>query len=232
MTRPISLSGRRCGGVLIALHIGNEVIRQGFVAMLSSAPTRYEIAPCESLDGWPSRCPENLPRVVILACDGDRTNDIEDIAKRFGGFGSKVLLLLTRSDGSLFDSAARVPTDGFLVLDQLTTEVLDESLQKVISGDVVIPPSIAGHLLAQMRDGQGQPRMMLPELTPREEQALQLLVGGLSNKQIATRLRISQHGAKRLVANLLAKLNCKNRTMAVATALQYKLVEQDATKDA
>ncbi|MGI5287809.1 response regulator transcription factor [Nonomuraea polychroma] len=54
-------------------------------------------------------------------------------------------------------------------------------------------------------------------LTPRERQVLELLVEGMSNKQIA--LRISQHGVKRLVSNVLAKLNCPNRTMAVRTAI-------------
>jgi DNA-binding CsgD family transcriptional regulator len=56
-------------------------------------------------------------------------------------------------------------------------------------------------------------------LTPRERQVLDLLVEGFSDKQIAHRLRISQHGVKRLVSNVLAKLNCPNRTQAVAVAL-------------
>ncbi|WP_053619328.1 response regulator transcription factor [Nocardiopsis sp. NRRL B-16309] len=214
---------------MVALHIDNEVIHQGLVAMLSSAPTRYEIVSCNSVGDEPPQKPAKLPEVIILAFDDEQSDDIEDVAKRFGEAGTKVLLLLTRSDESLFDRAAQVLTDGFLVLDQMTTEILDESLQKAASGDVVIPPSIAGRLLARRRNGQSQPRLVLPELTPRERQALQLLVGGLSNKQIAARLRISQHGAKRLVANLLAKLNCRNRTMAASMALQYKLVEQDAS---
>ena len=41
----------------------------------------------------------------------------------------------------------------------------------------------------------------------------------MSNKQIARQLTISQHGVKRLVSNVLAKLNCPNRTQAVAVAL-------------
>jgi DNA-binding CsgD family transcriptional regulator len=59
-----------------------------------------------------------------------------------------------------------------------------------------------------------------PRLTPREREALQLLVEGLSNKQIARRLGISEHGAKRLVANILSKMDCSNRTSAVAKALR------------
>ena len=58
-------------------------------------------------------------------------------------------------------------------------------------------------------------------------QALVLLAKGMSNKQIARRLNISEHGAKRHVANVLAKLNCPNRTLAVALALRHGLVSAD-----
>ncbi|GAA3762397.1 LuxR C-terminal-related transcriptional regulator [Salinactinospora qingdaonensis] len=173
------------------------------------------------------RCPD----VVILACDDERTAAIERLAQQVWAMGSKVLLLLPRCHEELFDTVAKVSTDGFLILDQLTTETLNDSLQKVCRGDVVIPPQIGGRLLAKARAGQVEPTPPLPDLTPRERQALQLLVGGLSNKQIATQLQISSHGAKRLVANVLAKLNCPNRTLAVAVALQYNLVKQCTEAD-
>jgi DNA-binding NarL/FixJ family response regulator len=71
--------------------------------------------------------------------------------------------------------------------------------------------------------GQVEPNR---HLTPREQAALALLVQGLSNKQIARRLTISEHGAKRHVANLLAKLNCPNRTMAAVVAVREGLLER------
>lgn len=64
-------------------------------------------------------------------------------------------------------------------------------------------------------------------LTPRERQALKLLADGLSNKQIARRLGISEHGAKRHVGNVLAKLNCPNRTVAVTVALNHGLLAEE-----
>jgi DNA-binding CsgD family transcriptional regulator len=47
----------------------------------------------------------------------------------------------------------------------------------------------------------------------------------MSNKQIARRLQISSHGAKRIVASLLMKLDSPNRTMAVVTAINSGLVQ-------
>ncbi|WP_435107235.1 LuxR C-terminal-related transcriptional regulator [Nocardiopsis synnemataformans] len=216
----------------MAIHVGSEVIHQGLIAMLRSAPTRYEIVPFDSIGFRAEKLMDKPPNVVILGCGDEQVADIEELAQRSWSIGSKILLLLPRSDDRLFDSVAKLSTDGFLIMDLLTTEVLDDSLQNVAKGDVVIPRPIAGRLLARTRGGQGHARPQLPELTPRETQALQLLVRGLSNKQIATQLQISSHGVKRLVANLLAKLNCKNRTMAVAMALQWKLVEKDTAADA
>lgn len=229
MTKIISLGGRKCGALMVGLHVDGEVVRRGLIAMLNSASSRYRILPFESLEGNFIKNPEGAPEVVILACDDENVEDIECLAQRIWEVGSKVLVLLSQSSEELFDSVARISTDGFLLLDQLTTESLDDSLQKVAKGEVVIPTQIAGRLLERTRNGQREPHPVSPDLTPRERQALQLLVEGLSNKQIATKLRISSHGAKRLVANLLAKLNCTNRTMAASMALKYKLVEQDST---
>jgi DNA-binding CsgD family transcriptional regulator len=53
---------------------------------------------------------------------------------------------------------------------------------------------------------------------------LKLLVAGLSNKQIARQLDISPHGVKRLVSNVLAKLGCSNRTLAVALAITERIL--------
>lgn len=62
-------------------------------------------------------------------------------------------------------------------------------------------------------------------LTLRERQALTLLVEGMSNKQIARRMSISDHAIKRVMAKMLVKLNCTNRTQAVALALTCGLAE-------
>lgn len=61
-------------------------------------------------------------------------------------------------------------------------------------------------------------------LTARENQVLELLTKGLSNKQIAARLDISSHTAKFHVNSILNKLNASTRTEAVVTAVRYGLV--------
>jgi DNA-binding NarL/FixJ family response regulator len=100
---------------------------------------------------------------------------------------------------------------GFLTLGDLNGPELYDALTRIAAGDLPLSAGLARDLLTLA------PR---PRLTPREQEALLLMVEGLSNKQIARRLGISEHGAKRLVANILSKMDCSNRTLAVAKALR------------
>ncbi|MDO0930293.1 LuxR C-terminal-related transcriptional regulator [Streptomyces sp. DG2A-72] len=74
------------------------------------------------------------------------------------------------------------------------------------------------------RSGNRGPERQDISLTSRETETLELLADGLSNKQIARALRISTHGAKRLVGAVLLKLGAPNRTAAVAIAMHAGLV--------
>jgi two-component system, NarL family, nitrate/nitrite response regulator NarL len=91
----------------------------------------------------------------------------------------------------------------------------------------VLPSRLAQELFGcaayLTRDGSRATRPTA--LTAREQEVLSLLARGLVNKQIARSLRISEHGAKRLVGSVLTKLSCSNRTLAVAVALREGLLD-------
>jgi LuxR family transcriptional regulator, maltose regulon positive regulatory protein len=69
----------------------------------------------------------------------------------------------------------------------------------------------------------------LGELTPREREVLQLLADGLTNRQIAERLVVSEHTVHRHVTNLLRKLDLPSRTAAAAHAVRSGLVDRSHT---
>jgi two-component system, NarL family, nitrate/nitrite response regulator NarL len=66
--------------------------------------------------------------------------------------------------------------------------------------------------------------LQVDPLTPRESEALQLLAQGLSNKEIAQRLKISEHTAKFHVNAILGKLGVQSRTEAVVRAARLGLI--------
>jgi DNA-binding NarL/FixJ family response regulator len=68
-------------------------------------------------------------------------------------------------------------------------------------------------------------RSSLPNVTPREREVLRLLVEGLTNRQIAERLVVSEHTVHRHVTNILRKLDLPSRTAAAAYAVRSGLLD-------
>jgi len=93
----------------------------------------------------------------------------------------------------------------------------------------------AFHRLAQerdetTRDQKPHPAAELPpleKLTRREEEVLNLLAGGLSNREIAEQLSLSEGTVKNHVSNIIGKLQANDRTHAVIIALKQGLVSLD-----
>jgi two-component system nitrate/nitrite response regulator NarL len=137
--------------------------------------------------------------------------------------GVRLLLMLRGQDRDDVIRATLASADGYLVEEELTPQVLTETIQRLARGEMVLTKSFVQTMLTRSHEVHRVGPMQV--LTQRQCHVLQLLVEGLSNKQIATKLSISEHGAKRHVANLLAKLNCANRTHAVALALQGGLLD-------
>lgn len=97
---------------------------------------------------------------------------------------------------------------------------LAAALAAVAEGLAVFEPDFAAALLPQADD---LPRP-LDDLTPREDEVLQLLAEGLSNRAIAQALDISEHTVKFHVNAILGKLDAQSRTEAVVQAMRMGLI--------
>jgi NarL family two-component system response regulator YdfI len=96
------------------------------------------------------------------------------------------------------------------------------AVEAAASGLVVLDP---GEVRAE-RSSSARPVTLEQSepLTARERQVLQMLAGGLGNKEIASRLKISEHTAKFHVASILGKFGASSRTEAVAIGLRRGLI--------
>ncbi len=142
--------------------------------------------------------------------------------------GAKVLLLLEDSGEAALEAAAASGCHGFLIRRETCPWLLGDTLRRMMRGEIPMPAVMTARLLTQASSAGRQARVLPLRLTAREHQVLGYMADGLSNKQIARRLQISTHGVKRLVTNVLAKLDCGNRTLAVAVALRDGLIGQRA----
>ena len=208
----------------IAVIEPSEVVRLGLVAMLSSMSFVSRVVTVTEVDALFDDHGESAADTVLASAslDPDALARLQELT---ASAGVKLLMVLPGGDASRLGDVAEQAAAGSIAFDALNIENLSRVLRGLgADGDQIEPPAKPSrrpaprpwrHLSASW------PRI---QLTQRELDILVLLSEGLSNKQIAPRIGISEHGVKRHVTNVLAKLNCTNRTEAVAYALQQGLL--------
>lgn len=102
-------------------------------------------------------------------------------------------------------------------------EQIAAAMHAVAAGLMVAPTEFSSALLVE--DTSNEANETMDVLTPRELVALEMLAEGLSNKQIAARMGISDHTAKFHVNSILAKLHAGTRTEAVMRGIRLGLVK-------
>jgi DNA-binding NarL/FixJ family response regulator len=135
---------------------------------------------------------------------------------------SKVVLLVDRVSSAWLNRAIRGGVHGILPLEP-EPDLLAIAVNAVARGLMVIHPSEVQTRRAAGLSSSETPELVEP-LTAREREVLQMLSEGLGNKEIAARLKISEHTVKFHVASILGKLGASTRTEAVSVALRRGLI--------
>jgi DNA-binding NarL/FixJ family response regulator len=123
--------------------------------------------------------------------------------------------------------ALRAGASGFLLKDA-PEERLVAAIQVAAEGGSLFAPSATRSLVEAFAQRPRRPRAGPPglaELTPRELEVLRLVARGLSNREIADALVLSEHTAKTHVAHILNKLELRDRVQAVVLAYESELVQ-------
>lgn len=191
---------------------------------------------------------EGMVRALDLRVSIRSTTRIEDVESFFSG-----QLLLSSSDAVepipaetsdylrrhdvrlliLVDSAVVVDQSwadkahGFVDWTDLCPETLREAIIDLDAGRFHVSPALALRSVTSRDRAQtsspSTTAASVSALTARELDVLRLIAEGLTNRQIARSLSMSEHGIKRAVGIILAKLNCPNRTLAVVRAIETGL---------
>jgi two-component system nitrate/nitrite response regulator NarL len=134
---------------------------------------------------------------------------------------TRVLLLSAFTDGPTVYEALEAGATGFLSKESTPMEIVDAVLAAA-RGDKVLPPSLAGSVVDEIRLRSGD---RPPALSPRESQILTMIAEGMSVPTIAGRLHLAPTTVKTHVGTLYGKLGVSDRAAAVAEAMRRKLLE-------
>ncbi len=205
-----------------------RVVREGLAMVLGLLP-EVEVVGCASAgDEAVALAADLLPDIVLMdlrmpRCDGiEATRLLRDRVPQ-----TKVVVLTTYADDHCVIDALRAGARGYLTKDAGGAEIRD-ALTQVLGNHSVIDPAVQHHVvdaIAALSPAQARrPCSPLPaDLTPREAEVLSLIATGMSNREIAEHLVVSEGTVKTHINHLLAKIGARDRAQAVAFAYQRGL---------
>ncbi|MEA2704909.1 MAG: hypothetical protein QOD63_2854 [Actinomycetota bacterium] len=132
---------------------------------------------------------------------------------------ARVLVLTSFSSDDQVIPAIQAGAAGYLLKDAHPSQV-EDAVRTVARGDRFLDPQVTAVVMAEVAHGRPSP---LALLTPRETEVLGLLGEGLSNRDLAARLFVSEKTVKTHVSSILAKLGVTDRTQAALFAARHGL---------
>jgi len=209
--------------VRLLLVDDHQVVLEGLAAMLASQAMRVVIqASTTDAEEALRLAGQRQPDVVLLdvRLKGASGLDLcQELVRRHPGL--KVVFFTVYDDEQYLFQALRVGASGFLLKTTTGPELADH-LDRIMDGEVVVDPSLAGRVAmtaARLQSGEFWPGARLG-LTQRESEVLGLMVRGLSNRAIALRLSIGEDTVKTHARGVYRKLEVAERSQAVAVALR------------
>jgi DNA-binding NarL/FixJ family response regulator len=217
--------------MLRILIVDDHVLfRKGIAALLATRPGLQIVG--EAGDGLEAIeiARETIPDVILMDINMPRCDGLEATRqiKREMPHVSIVMLTVSEDDKHLFD-AIKSGAQGYL-LKNLEPYQLYDLLESLSKGEAPLSGVIAARILKEFsrpNPASADEPEVIDELTTRETEILQLVVEGLTNREIASSLVISENTVKIHLRNILEKLHLQNRIQAAVYAVRQGLVDED-----
>jgi DNA-binding NarL/FixJ family response regulator len=221
--------------VQVAVVDDHPFFRQGVRDVLNAEPNLEVIA--ESGDGLEAleMLEEIKPQVVLMDVNLPGLNGMQ-VTRRLKNRcpNVNVVILTAYDDEEQIYRAVRIGASAYFAKD-VAPRLLIDTIRAVADGYYVIrnkrmTPEQAEQWMLELyhRYGIDPEEKTLSPLTNREMEILEVIVEGLSNKQIANRLGISQQTVKNHVTSILSKLDLSDRTQAAIHAIRHGWVRLPA----
>ena len=203
----------------------HPIVRSGLTKVIDAQPDMEVVAEAEDGAEAVKKALNDDVHLAILDVSMPKTTGIQAADELHKRKPELKLLMLSMYDSEqfLFESL-KAGASGYVLKSDADQDIV-EAVRRTMRGQSFLYPSAVSTLVKDFVDRGRPEEEQFDILTPRELQVLKLIVKGMSNKQIAEALGISQSTVKWHVNTLLARLHVSDRTAAAVTALRRGIVE-------
>jgi DNA-binding NarL/FixJ family response regulator len=205
-----------------------ELFRRGLIMLVAAEEDIEVVGEASDGDEAAELAASTVPNVVLMDVRMPKRSGIEACRtiKQVAPSAKIIMLTVSDEEGDLYD-AIKNGASGYLLKDASIDQVA-QAIRVVADGQSLISPSMAAKLLEEFKTISSvgsKPDVIMPKLTDRELEVLNLVARGLNNREIARDLYISENTVKNHVRNILEKLQLHSRMEAVMYAVREKLLD-------
>jgi two-component system, NarL family, response regulator LiaR len=207
--------------IRIVVADDHAVVRQGLRSFLGLQEDMEVVGEAEDGEQAVAVTAELCPDVVLIDLVMPGVDGVEAIRRIHALLpATRVVVLTSYADDSKVVPAVRAGAAGYLLKDVQPAD-LAAAIRTVAAGGGLLDPSVTARVLQEVAAGSPPD----PGLTAREREVLGLLARGLTNRQIAAELVVSEKTVKTHVSSILGKLGLPDRTQAALYAVREGLAE-------
>ena len=198
----------------------HPLFREGVVSTLQESGYFNVVAQAGSQEDAIREAEKHLPDLMLLdvSMPGGGIETATEITKRVPIV--KIIMLTVSEQESDVQAALRAQARGY-VLKGVASDELISILQDINNGDSYISPNLAANLLMRSSDDARNAKAEEEfDLNDRERQILEKLAEGMSNREIADDIYLSEKTVKHYMTNIMHKLHVSNRVQAAIKAYE------------
>lgn len=208
-----------------------ELIRESLEIILSNKPGIQVVGTASNGEDAVLLCQKLVPDIVLLDIRMPKMDGVTACKKiKEQNPGIKIIVLTTFDDDEYIYNAIRYGASGY-ILKGISVEELVSAIHTVWKGGAMLNPNICSKLFQFFSDmtnerpiAQSPSPVAIPQLNSTENSIVQLIYEGLSNKEIAHKLFLSEGTVRNSISTILSKLQLRDRTQ-IALYYIHKLYE-------
>ncbi|MEE9277223.1 MAG: response regulator transcription factor [Dehalococcoidia bacterium] len=202
----------------------HPVVREGLVKMIGLYPDLKIVGEVSSGEEAVEEVRRLIPAVALMDVRMAGIGGVEATRRiRQQCPDTQVIVLSNYDEDRYVFDALRAGARGYLLKD-VSADGLAEAIRAVARGESMLDSSLMNRVVSEFQQMQQRPQSPPDRLTPREMEVLQRLVDGFSNREIADHLVVSEKTVKSHLTSIYRKLNVRDRSQAIVSALRSGLV--------